>query len=60
MAEPTSKELADACREVLPGEDCDELAQMSIDDALGHAFTLLIENGVDDPETFLKEKGILE
>ena len=27
---------------------------------LGLAFTILIENGIDDPEEFLKEKGVLE
>ena len=30
------------------------------EDIIGVAFTFLIENGIDDPEEFLKEKGILE
>lgn len=57
--EPTSRELAEACKEVLSEEDCEELSSMEIDDAIGYAFTLLIEAG-EDPEEFLKEKGILE
>lgn len=58
--EPTSQELAETCSEVLTEEDCAEIAGMAFDEALGYAFTLLIENGIEDPETFLKEKGILE
>ncbi len=58
--EPTSKELADACRNVLTEEDCNELASLPMEEALNNAFTMLIENGIDDPEAFLKEKGILE
>jgi NifB/MoaA-like Fe-S oxidoreductase len=58
--EPTSEEIAEACQKVLAEEDCAEIAGMPQDEALGYAFTLLIENGIDDPETFLKEKGILE
>lgn len=57
--EPTPEELADACKEVLTEEDCQELASMEIDDAIGYAFTLLLEAG-EDPDEFLKEKGILE
>ena len=58
--EPTSAELAEVCQEVLSKEDCAEIAGMPFDEALRYAFTLLIENGIDDPEKFLKEKGILE
>jgi len=58
--EPTSAELAEACQEVLTEEDCAEIAGMPFDEALGYAFTLLIENGIEDPEEFLKGKGLLE
>ncbi len=58
--EPTSEQLANVCGEVLSAEDCEELAIMPMDEALGCAFTLLIENGVEDPEDFLRSKGILE
>ncbi len=58
--EPTSEQLAQACSEVLPAEDCEELAAMPIEEATGYAFTLLLENGVEDPEEYLKSKGILE
>lgn len=58
--EPTLEELVAACQEVIPAEDSKELLTMDFEEALGYAFTLLIENGVEDPESFLKEKGILE
>lgn len=58
--EPTSQDLAKVCCEVLSAEDCAELAEMPIDDALGYAFTLLIEAGIDDPESVLKNVRILE
>ncbi len=57
--EPTSQELAKACEGVLSEEDCLELASMEIGEAVGYAFTLLMTNGIEDPEGFLKEKGIL-
>lgn len=57
--ELTSVELAQVCTEVLTPEDCAELAEMEFDNALSYAFTLLLEAG-EDPEEFLKEKGILE
>ena len=58
--EPTSQELAKVCSEVLSEEDCAEIAGMPFDEALGYVFTLLIENGIEDPETYLKKGGILE
>lgn len=60
--EPTPQEVADACREALnmDSEVCDEIAeQPTLEDALGLAFTALAEAG-EYPESFLKEKGILE
>lgn len=59
-AEPTSEQLAQACAEVLFEEDCEELAAMPIEEATGYAFSLLLENGVEDPGEYLKSKGILE
>jgi hypothetical protein len=59
--EPTVAQLVEACRGILSEEALVDLAEIeSFDDALGFAFTALIESGVEDPETFLKEKGILE
>lgn len=58
--EPTSVELATACWEVLSMSDCIELEKMEFAEALGYSFTLLIENGVDDPEQFLRDKRIIE
>ena len=57
---PTVEQLAAACGEVLSEDDCAELASMSTDEAVGYAFTLLLENGVEDPEQYLRDKGILE
>ena len=57
---PTSDQLAKACRERLSAKDCDDLREMDLYEALGYAFSLLIEAGVKDPEVFLKEKGVLE
>ena len=57
--EPTSATLAQACADVLGPEECEELAAMPLDEAMGYVFTLLLEQGVD-PDSFLVEKGILE
>lgn len=58
--EPTSQELAETCKEVLDEETCAESEAMEFEEALGFAFTCLIEAGIEDPEEFLIEKGILE
>lgn len=60
MAEPTSAQLARACREVLPEGVCHELEIAPLEEALGHAISLLIEQGIRDPEKFLRERGILD
>ena len=52
--------LLKACEAVLSPEDCEDLARMPFDEALGYSFTLLSEHGIKDPEAFLKEKGVLE
>ena len=58
--EPTSQELAEVCKDILDEEACVELGSMEFEEALGFAFTCLIEAGINDPEKFLIEKGILE
>lgn len=58
--EVTIKELCEALVNDVPVKDLHELEGMAIDDGLGYAFTLLLENGIDDPEAYLKEKGILQ
>lgn len=58
--EPSPQEIADACRDVLEPEACAAIAdQESIEDALSIAFIALEEAG-EDPEEFLRERGILE
>ena len=52
--------LTEACREVLSDNELAALAAEPAEDQLGFAFTLLLENGIDDPEAFLRAKGILE
>lgn len=59
--EQTSEFLASICQEVLSEEDCADLLALPFDEALGYAYTLLIESGeVEDPTTFFVEKGLLE
>ncbi len=58
--ELTSLELAKALSEVLDAEVRAEVSIMPLDEALGCVFTLLLESGVEDPEEFLKDMGILE
>lgn len=57
----TSVEIADACRDVLDADVCADIAaEGDSGEALGFAFAALIQAGQDDPEAFLKSKGILE
>jgi len=54
-------DIAEACMGVLDQETCDQIAEFEDNkEALGYVFSALIEAGIDDPEEFLKEKGILE
>ncbi len=60
--EPTPKEIADACREVLGEEEilAIEEAEDSNDAAIAQAMSYLQDAGIEDPEAFLIEKGILQ
>ena len=58
--ELTSEKLASACNDILSPEDCQDIEAMECDEALGYTFTLLLENGIEDPEQYLIEKGILK
>ena len=58
--EPTITELIEGLRDVLSAEDLQDLSEMDFDEALDNAFTVMIENGIDDPEGYLIEKGILK
>ncbi len=58
--EPTSQDVASACASVLSEEECRQIAELPLEAALGAAFTLLHEHGVDDPVAFLIERGVLE
>lgn len=60
MNDPRSEAVARACREILEDEDVEMLAATEYQYVIGEAMQLLIANGIDDPETFLKEKGELE
>jgi hypothetical protein len=60
-AEITVSDIAGALVGNVPDEDIHEnIDGKPVDEALGNAFTLLLENGIPDPEQFLIEKGILE
>lgn len=59
--EPSSEFLVNICQDVLSAEDCADLLAMPFDEALGYAYTLLMESGeVEDPTAFFVEKGLLE
>lgn len=61
--EPTSAELIAACRELVTEEELaglEEEAEITeFHDLLSYVFTVL-EGHVEDPEEYLKSKGILE
>jgi len=62
--EPTAKDVAEALKkelgeDVFSQEDYEEMCGKDVGDAIGEAFTILIEQGID-PDEFLKEKGITE
>jgi hypothetical protein len=40
--------------------DVEHIGAMEVDEAIGHLFDVLLDVGVEDPEAYLKEKGILE
>jgi len=58
--EVTSSELSLALADTLPEDICLAISEMDLEDALGFAFEELLGAGVEDPEAYLKEKGILE
>ncbi|PJC36966.1 hypothetical protein CO046_03320 [Candidatus Peregrinibacteria bacterium CG_4_9_14_0_2_um_filter_53_11] len=59
--EPTSGEIAEACREALGDDVCAEIEEMEdAEAALGLTFTALIEAGIEDPEEYLRSRGVLE
>jgi len=59
--EPTSQELADVLAvEIIGTEEYEEICAMTFDEALSYAFTLIADAGYEDPEAYLKEKGILQ
>ncbi|MBI2634228.1 hypothetical protein HYW82_00985 [Candidatus Peregrinibacteria bacterium] len=59
---PTPADLAQICLDFgVDADDCDYMAEIEKwDDALGYAYSALCVAGVDDPEAFLRERGILE
>jgi len=57
---PLSGRLAQACAEVLPVDVCADLETMPLNEALGYAYTLLQQNKIEDPEGFLRSKGVIE
>ncbi len=59
-SEVTSSELALAVADELPEDVCLAISEMDLEDALGFVFGELLGAGVEDPEAYLKEKGILE
>ena len=58
--ETSPLKVAAACKEILSEEDCQDIAALELQEAIGLAFALLMDNGIDDPESYLKEKDVLE
>lgn len=59
VTEPTSTELANACRTVLDEESIVAIEEVTDpDDALGLTIGLLTDAGVDDPNQFLIDGGL--
>lgn len=58
--EPTVQELLTVVKEHLSEEQLADLAELDFETALGLVFSYLLGSGIDDPEQFLIEKGILE
>ncbi len=56
----TGRKLAILLSDMLPGEDCSVLAKMEISEAIDYAIRLLNENGLADPESYLKNLGIIK
>jgi 3'(2'),5'-bisphosphate nucleotidase len=40
--------------------DIEHLKTMPVDEVIGHLFDALLDAGIEDPEAYLKEKGLLE
>lgn len=59
-SEPTVEELIEAASECLSEDDRLFMTEMPFEEALGYVYGALLENGVEDPESYLQGKGILE
>jgi hypothetical protein len=53
------EQLIHACQAILCSDEEDDLRQLSLDEAIGYAFTLLEEAGMSDPESYLRQRGFL-
>ncbi len=58
--EPTIAEVVQACQGVLQEEDLEEIRQMpTIGEALGYAYSALIQAGISNPDELFISKNIL-
>ncbi|PIT97390.1 hypothetical protein COT77_01765 [Candidatus Berkelbacteria bacterium CG10_big_fil_rev_8_21_14_0_10_41_12] len=57
--EPTIQELIAICKEALGDEVEADFEGMDLPEAIGYAYTLLLESG-ENPDELLAEKGFLE
>jgi hypothetical protein len=57
---PTPWQVAQACSHVLSSADVEELVSQNDPDMIGAAYPVLIENGVEDPMSYLMYYGVLE
>lgn len=53
-------ELQQACKDILSEIELADFALLTLEEGYGYAFTALYEHGVEDPNGYLRAKGILE
>lgn len=57
--EPTVGDIVNACAELLGDEVREDFDGLEFEEALGYAYSLLLENS-EDPDEIFTEKGIIK
>ncbi|MCC2632036.1 MAG: putative nudix hydrolase [Patescibacteria group bacterium] len=58
--EPRPLDIANACMEVVTPVEYSDIAKLPPDECLGYAYSILIENGIENPDEYFRNKFILE
>ncbi|MDH4359048.1 MAG: hypothetical protein OEV37_03920 [Candidatus Berkelbacteria bacterium] len=56
--EPSVEDVSRACQEVLGAEVAEDFRGLELDEAIGYAYTLLLDSG-HDPDEILSRHGII-